>query len=100
MQILEDTDMTGIVTTAHVKDAATWEKKFQTHADLFKRNRISAVHYTITGNNDIVMYSEADNIAAYRNFVQSPDVVRAMEEDGVDRNTLKFYELEKDLVPS
>jgi hypothetical protein len=100
MLVQEDTDMPAIVLTAHVKDAARWEKGFRTHGDLFKRNRISAIHYTITDNNDVVMYSEADDMATYRSFVQSPDVVRAMEEDGVDRSTLKLYELERDLVPS
>jgi hypothetical protein len=100
MQILEDTHMAGVVVTVHVKDAARWEKAFLTHADLFKRNKISAIHYTVTGDNDVVMYWDTDDIVAYRSFVQAPDVVRAMEEDGVDRSTLKVYELEKDMVPS
>jgi hypothetical protein len=95
----EESHMTGVVTTAHVKDAAKWEKGFRTHGDLFKRAKISSFHYTITGNNDVVMYSETDDIDAYRNFVQSPDIVRAMDDDGVERNTVKVYALEKDFVP-
>ena len=91
--------MTGVVLTAHVKDAAKWEKSFRTHSDLFKRNNISLIHYTITKNNDVVMYSETDDVEAYRNFAQSPDVARAMEEDGVERDSVKIYPLEKDLIP-
>jgi hypothetical protein len=92
--------MTGVVLTAHVKDATKWEKSFRTHSDLFKRNNISLIHYTITKDNDIVMYSETDDVDAYRQFTQSPDVARAMEEDGVERSTVKLYPLEKDLIPS
>jgi hypothetical protein len=92
--------MTGVVLTAHVKDAAKWEKSFRTHADLFKENHISLIHYTITKNNDVVMYSETDDVNAYREFTQSAEVIRAMEEDGVERDTVKVYPLEKDLIPS
>ena len=89
--------MTGVVVTAHVRDAAKWERGFRAHADLFKRINTSSIHYTITKNNDVAMYSETNDVDAYRNFTQSPDVARAMEEDGVERDTLKVFALEKEL---
>jgi hypothetical protein len=92
--------MTGVVLTAHVKDAAKWEKGFRAHADLFKRNNISSMHYTITKDNDVVMYSETDDVDAYRSFTQSADVTRAMEEDGVERGSVKVFALERDFIPS
>jgi hypothetical protein len=86
--------------TAHVKDAARWENGFRAHADLLKRGGMSNIHYTIADTNDVVIYFETDDIDASRSFAQSPDVIRGMEEDGVERDTLKSYALEKDLFPS
>jgi hypothetical protein len=96
----EDSVMSGVVLTAHVKDAAKWEKGFRSHVDLFKRNHISLINYTITKNNDVVMYSETDDIDSYRDFTQSPEVLRLMEEDGVDRSSVKVFPLDKELKPS
>jgi hypothetical protein len=48
----------------------------------------------------MVMFSEADDIEAYRDLVKYPELIGTMEEDGVERNTQKLYELKKDLVPS
>lgn len=92
--------MSGIVITAHVKDSAKWEKGFRSHQELFRRNNISLINYTITKDNDVVLYSETDDVSAYTNFVRSPDVAKAMEDDGVDRSTLRVYALDKQLKPS
>jgi hypothetical protein len=92
--------MSGIVVTAHVKDSAKWERGFRSHQELFKRSHISLINYTITKDNDVIMYSETDDVDAYRRFVESPDVAKAMEEDGVDRSTVKVYPLDKQLKPS
>jgi len=55
------------------------------------------IHYTVTNNNDIIMYSETENVDEYMKFIRSPEVAKAMDEDGVDRNTLIVYPLEKEL---
>jgi hypothetical protein len=92
--------MTGIVLTAHVKDAARWEKGFRAHADLLKRGGMSNIHYSISDNNDVCVYFETDDVEASESFAQSPENIRGMEEDGVERDTLKSYRLEKGIVPS
>jgi hypothetical protein len=91
--------MSGVVLTAHVKDAAKWEKSFRTHSDIFKQSNISLVHYSISGN-DVVLYSETDDVDAYRKLVESPAVTRAMAEDGVDRGSVRVYNLDKEFKPS
>ena len=92
--------MSGVVITAHIKDSAKWEKGFRSHRELFKQNNISLIHYTITKNNDVVLYSETDDVDAYMKFVQSPATIQAMAEDGVERDTVKVYPLDKELKPS
>lgn len=86
----------GVVLTAHVKDPAKWERSFRSHSDLLKRSSMQLIHYTITNNNDVVMYSETDDVNEYMDFLRSPEVTQAMAEDGVDRETLKVYALEKE----
>jgi hypothetical protein len=100
--INKETIMSGMIITAHVKDPARWEKNFRSHSDLLKQGHVSLVHYTITKNNDVVMYSESDDddTAAAVRFMESPEVAKAMAEDGVDRETVKVYPLDKDFQPS
>jgi hypothetical protein len=94
--------MSGMIITAHVKDPARWEKGFRSHSDILKRGHVSIVHYTITQDNDVVMYSESDDPDpdVAKRFVESPETAKAMEEDGVQRDTLKVYMLDKDFKPS
>jgi hypothetical protein len=92
--------MSGIVLTAHIKDSAKWEKGFRSHGELFKHNNITLIRYTITNSNDVVMYSETDDVDAYERFVQSPATAQAMEDDGVERDTVKVYRLDRELKPS
>ena len=91
----------GIVLTAHVKDPVKWEKGFRSHGELLKGGLMtSLIHYTITKNSDVVMYSETDSVDEYMKFLQSPEIVQAMTEDGVDRETLKVYTLDKEFKAS
>ena len=92
--------MYGIVVTARVKDANRWEKAFRSHQDLFKRGHISLIHYTITKDNDVAMYGEVDDETAYERAFQSPETMKAMEEDGVEMNTVKTFRLDKEIKPS
>jgi hypothetical protein len=68
-------------------------------AELLNTQREGDGHvYTITKNNDVVMYSESeDDPEQAMQFMQSAETARAMEEDGVDRSTVKVYPLDRDL---
>jgi hypothetical protein len=97
-QILKETDMTRVVLTAHVKDAARWETGFRAHADLLKRGGMSNIHYTIGDDKTAVIFFETSDMEAFGRFAQTPENVRAMEEDGVEVDTVKVYALEKNIV--
>lgn len=92
--------MSGVVLTAHIKDPARWEKSFRTHSDLFKDSKITLIHYTITNSNDVVLYSETDDVDAYKRMVDSPAVAKAMVEDGVEQDSVKVYALDKEFKTS
>jgi hypothetical protein len=92
--------MSGVVLTARVRDPAKWEQGFRSHRELFRKNNITMMHYTITRNNDVVLYSETDDIEAYMTMVQSPAIAQAMAEDGVERDSVRIYALDKELKAS
>jgi hypothetical protein len=96
--ILKETDMTRVVLTAHVKDAAKWETGFRAHGDLLKRAGMSNIRYAIADDNTAVICFETSDVEGFQRFAQSPENVRAMEEDGVEVDTVKVYALEKDIA--
>jgi hypothetical protein len=90
--------MTKVVLMAQVKNIDAWEKAFRTHGDLFKSQgqAISPISYTKTGN-EVVLCSEVADVNTYRKMVNSPETIAAMEQDGVKRETLRVFELDKEL---
>ena len=90
--------MTKVILTAQVKNGDTWEKAFQTHGDFFRSQgrATSPIQYTRTGN-EVALCSEVPDVGAYRKKVDSPETVAAMEQDGVKRETVKLFVLEKEL---
>jgi hypothetical protein len=87
-----------MIITAHVKDPSKWERGLRSHKDLLKQAHVTVIHYTITKNNDVLMYSESDDDDLERamKFMGSPETAQAMEEDGVDRATVRVYPLDRD----
>jgi hypothetical protein len=90
--------MAKIVLTAEVQDAEKWEQGFRTHSDLFRRQTIaSPMSFTVTGDNQIAIYAQADDLDAYMEILESPATAEAMADDGVKRETVKVYVLDKEL---
>jgi hypothetical protein len=92
--------MTIIVITAQVKDAVEWEKGYRAHAPLLREflGVTRPIHFTTnTETNEICICVEPDNLEKYLGLVQSPEVIEAMEKNGVNRETVKLYILDKEL---
>ncbi len=90
--------MPKIVVTAQVENANEWEDRFRTHGDLFRSQTIaSPMSFTVTGDNDIVIYSEADSVEKFMEVLESQETVDAMVNDGVKRETVKVFVLDKEL---
>jgi len=87
--------MTKIVLTAQVEDAATWEKRVRTHGELLKTVTPTA-HYTVTKDNEVAMCAEVADVAKYFELLASPAIAEAMAYDGVMRETVKTFVLDKE----
>jgi hypothetical protein len=88
--------MPKIILTADVEDGAVWERAYRTHGDLFADAGIGTVHYTIGEDNHVVMCTEMDDVGAYMEFMKSDATQEAMKGDGVKRDTVKLFVLDKD----
>ena len=90
--------MARIVVTAEVEDAATWEAGYRTHGDLLASMGASASHISTNENNEIAIYSEVEDVGKYMEVMESQAIVDAMSQDGVKRETVKVYVLDKEFV--
>ena len=93
--------MAKVVVTAQVQDAAKWEAGFRTHGDLFRTMKVQgAMHYAINGN-EIAVFAETEDVNAYLRVLQSQATAEAMAHDGVKRETVRSFVLDKEMkVPA
>jgi len=90
--------MTKVIITANVEDSAKWEAGFRTHLDLFKRMSISKpIQLSTNGNNEVALCAEPDDLEKYLEILNSQATADAMAYDGVKRETVKVFVLDKEL---
>jgi hypothetical protein len=90
--------MVRILVTAQVEDSKEWEAGFRTHRDLFKSMTATAVHYALMDGNQIAVCMDATDQAKYYQVLESKATVDAMTSDGVKRDTVKAFVLDKKLA--
>jgi hypothetical protein len=90
--------MTMVVLTAKVKNTAKWEKRFRTHADLFKEMGVATRYdYSIGEDNTVAVCAETTDAKAFLKSLKSDENVAAMKNDGVKRKTVKVFVVDKNL---
>jgi hypothetical protein len=89
--------MAKLLVTAEVKDPAQWEKSFRTHGDLFKSFGVkSPTLFGANDNNEVAVLQEIDDPGAAMDAMNSPENTQAMEADGVKRDTVRAFILDKE----
>ena len=92
--------MTRIVLTAKVKDAVQWEAGYREHAPMLREilGVTKTIHFTTDEEtNEICIQGEPDDLEKYLEMVQTPEMAEAMEKNGVLRDTVKLYILNKQI---
>lgn len=87
--------MPRIVLTAQVEDAQKWERGFRTHGDLFREQTVTALHFTVTDENEAALFLKVKDLDAFFEVLESPATAEAMKFDGVKRETVKVFVLDK-----
>jgi len=90
--------MTKVIITAEVEDAVKWEKGFRSHVDLFRRMSVSRpIELTTHNNNEVALCAEPDDLKKYLEILDSPATAEAMAYDGVKKDTVRVFILDKEL---
>ena len=89
--------MPKVVVTAQIEDPDKWEKGFRTHGDLFRQMAISKMEFATTEGNRIAVSGETTNLDAYMKVFNSQATAEAMALDGIKRETVKMFVLDKEL---
>ena len=92
--------MTRIVVTANVEDLVKWEEGFRTHGDLFRSQTVSGpIGIATTEGNDVAVCFEAENLDTFIEVLDSPATAEAMALDGVNRDTVKVFVMDREFTP-
>ena len=88
---------TRVVIIAEVEDPKKWEKGFRSHADLFRSQTVKKpIDFAIVGNKVAVCMRPRD-LDTFMEIFQSPATADAMKADGVKRETVQTFVLDKRL---
>jgi hypothetical protein len=88
--------MPKVIITAQVEDSAKWEAGFRSHVDLFRTMTVSSgIQFTTLATNEVALCAEPDDLDKYMEVLNSPATAEAMALDGVKRDTVKVFVLDK-----
>ena len=91
--------MSMVVVTAQVDDVAEWEEKFRTYGDLFLKQTISKVDLGSTDGGHVVCIFHVDDLDAFFEVLGSPETAEAMEGDGVDKESVNVFVIDRRFDP-
>jgi hypothetical protein len=89
--------MPKVVIVAQVEDAVKWEKGFRTHANLFRSQTIAKpIDFGTIQGNQIAICAEPQDLAVFLKVMDSPATAEAMAFDGIKRESVKMFVLDKE----
>ncbi len=87
--------MATVIITAQADDLAKWEAGFQTHVDLFRKYTATSVRYGSTDENELAIIWEVQDPDVMLSQLELEETATAMEFDGIRRDTVKVYVVDK-----
>lgn len=92
--------MAKIVVIAKCKDQAKWEAGFRTHADLFRTSYgvSKPIAYGMGEDNYVGVSFETGDLTKAMSAILSPETAAAMENDGLLRDRVQVFVLDKELI--
>ncbi len=92
--------MAKILVIAKCKDQAEWEAGFRTHGDFFRTayGISHPVSYGMGEDNYVGTCFETGDVAKFMSAISLPETADAMEGDGLLRETVKVFVLDKELA--
>ena len=88
--------MPRVIITAQVEDSTQWEEGFRTQGALLRSMSSTVTHFSTNEQNEVVLYAEPADLDQYFAVLESPATAEAMAHDGVKKETVKVYVLDKE----
>ena len=89
--------MPRVLITAEVENLEKWEKGFRTHGDLFREMGVSTMEFGASEGNRVAVCGDTTSLDAYMKVFNSAATAEAMAADGVKRETVKMFVLDKEV---
>ncbi len=91
--------MPKVIVVAQIEDAVKWEKGFRTRGDLFRNSYTvtAPVSFAINEGKEVAVCFEPADLKKAVEALNSPATADAMAADGVKRDTVKMFVLDKEL---
>jgi hypothetical protein len=90
--------MAKVIITANVDESAQWEAGFRTHVDLFKKQTVNTpINFTVNDNNEVAIIFEPDDLGTFLALMDTQETADAMAFDGVKKETVKVFIMDKEL---
>lgn len=90
--------MYKLIAIGYVDEIQKWEEGFRTHADLFKKQTVISPIFFGTSERDqtIAILFEVSDLDTFYGVLASAETAEAMAFDGVKKETVKVYLLDKE----
>jgi hypothetical protein len=90
---------TKVVVIAEVEDPEKWEEGFRTHGDLFRSQTVKKpIDFAIKGNQVVVCMRPKD-LDKFMEIYESEATAEAMAFDGIKRETVQTFVLDRQFEP-
>ena len=92
--------MHNIIVIGQVEDLRKWEDGFRTHGELFKSQTVvSPVNFaTPEGGDEVAILFRVTDLETYMKIFESEATAEAMAHDGVKRETVRVFVLDKEFA--
>ena len=92
--------MPKVVITAKVKDVAKWEQEFRTHGELFRSQTVTTpIGIAVHEDRTVALCAEPTDLGKFMEILESAATAEAMANDGVERDTVKIYVMDREFQP-
>ena len=92
--------MPKVIVTAEVEDLTRWEQSFRTHGALFRSQTVTTpVGIAVQEDNTVAGCFEPTDLDTFMKVLESPETATAMGADGVKRDPVKLYVMDREVQP-
>lgn len=91
--------MPKIIVTAETIDLEEWESHFRKRSDIFRKQTITNVEYTISPEEKrIYILFEVQDVHTYKEVLFSPETQEVLLEDSIKPETVQVFVLDRSII--